>query len=55
VLSRPYVSGEGLCSDSSRIIVFGLGDASVTEVEVSYIDGKSEIKTGSFINQLLKF
>jgi len=55
VLSRPYVSGEGLCSDSSHIIIFGLGDASVTEVEVSYIDGKNEKKTGSFINQLLKF
>ncbi len=55
ILSRPYVSGEGLCSDSSRIIVFGLGDASVTEVKVDYIDGKNEIKTGSFRNQLLKF
>jgi hypothetical protein len=55
VLSRPYVSGEGLCSDSSRIIVFGLGDASAIEVNVSYIDGKNEIKTGSFVNQLLKF
>ncbi len=55
ILSRPYVSGEGLCSDSSRIIVFGLGDASVTEVKVNYIDGRNEIKTGSFRNQLLKF
>jgi len=55
ILSRPYVSGEGLCSDSSRIIVFGLGDASITEVKVNYIDGRNEIKTGSFRNQLLKF
>jgi hypothetical protein len=54
VLSRPYVSGEGLCSDSSRIIIFGLGDMSVTEVKVSYIDGRDEVKTGSFRNQLLK-
>jgi hypothetical protein len=55
LLSRPYVSGEGLCSDSSRTIIFGLGDASVTEVKVSYIDGSKEMKSGSFRNQLLKF
>jgi hypothetical protein len=54
VLSRPYVSGEGLCSDSSRIIVFGLGDVSATEVKVHYIDGRDEIKMGSFRNQLVK-
>jgi hypothetical protein len=54
-LSRPYVSGEGLCSDSSRTIIFGLGDASVTSVKVDYIDGRNEMKTGSFSNQLLKF
>jgi len=54
MLSRPYVSGEGLCSDSSRIIVFGLGDASVTKVKVNYIDGRDELKTGSFRNQLLR-
>jgi len=55
ILSRPYVSGEGLCSDSSRIIIFGLGDMSVTEVKVNYIGGRDEIKTGSFRNQLLRF
>jgi hypothetical protein len=55
ILSRPYVSGEGLCSDSSRIIVFGLSDASVTEVKVNYIDGREEVKKGSFRNQLLRF
>jgi len=55
ILSRPYVSGEGLCSDSSRIIIFGLGSASATKVIVNYIDGSDEVKTGSFNNQLLKF
>jgi hypothetical protein len=54
VLSRPYVSGEGLCSDSSRIIVFGLGDASATEVKVNYVDGRDDAKMGSFRNQLVK-
>jgi len=55
LLSRPYVSGEGLSSDSSRIIIFGLGDASVTDVNVNYIDGSNATKSGSFRNQLLKF
>lgn len=55
LLSRPYVSGEGLSSDSSRIIIFGLGDASVTDVKVNYIDGSNATKSGSFRNQLLKF
>ena len=54
-LSRPYVSGEGLCSDSSRTIIFGLGAVSVTDVKVDYIDGRNETKTGDFKNQLLKF
>jgi hypothetical protein len=54
ILSRPYVSGEGLCSDSSRIIVFGLGDMSATEVKVNYIDGRDGVKKGSFRNQLVK-
>lgn len=53
-LSRPYVSGEGLCSDSSRIIIFGLADSSVKAVKVVYLDGKVEQKSGNFINELIK-
>lgn len=55
VLSRPYVSGEGLCSDSSRTIIFGLGDVSVESIKVAYIDGRTEVKTGDFQNQLIDF
>ena len=54
-LSRPYVSGEGLCSDSSRIIILGLADTSVTHVEVAYIDGSTSEKYGDFKNQRLTF
>jgi hypothetical protein len=54
-LSRPYVSGEGLCSDSSRIIIFGLADTSVTNVEVAYLDGSNKIHNGDFKNELIKF
>ena len=55
ILSRPYVSGEGLCSDSSHIIIFGLGKQHATEVNVSYLGKKEMKKQGSFKNQLLVF
>ncbi len=54
-LSRPYVSGEGLCSDSSRIIIFGLGNTVANSVNVSYIDGRTKKQTGDFKNRLLAF
>jgi len=55
VLSRPYVSGEGLCSDSSHIIIFGLGKQSVSNISVHYLNGKVDTKDGMFKNQLVKF
>ena len=54
-LSRPYVSGEGLCSDSSRIVILGLADTSVTHIEVAYIDGHTEERYGDFKNQRVAF
>ncbi len=36
-LSRVFVKGEGLCSDSTPIITLGTGDAQVTELEVSFL------------------
>ena len=54
-LSRPYVSGEGLCSDSSHIIVFGLGDATATAVNLSYINGQTAQKMGNYKNELVRF
>jgi len=54
-LSRPYVSGEGLCSDSSRIVILGLAESSVTEVAVTYLNGQTQQLQGDFQNQLVKF
>jgi len=54
-LSRPYVSGEGLCSDSSRIIIFGLADTSVTNIDVAYLDGSNKVQNGDFKNELITF
>ena len=55
ILSRPYVSGEGLCSDSSHIMIFGLGDTVANSVSVTYIDGRTKNQTGEFKNELLTF
>jgi hypothetical protein len=54
-LSRPYVSGEGLCSDSSRIIIFGLSETSVTNIDVAYLDGSNKVQNGDFKNELITF
>lgn len=54
ILSRPYVSGEGLCSDSSHIITFGLGKSSVKNISVEYINGKKDVRLGDFMNESVK-
>ncbi len=54
-LSRPYVSGEGLCSDSSRIIIFGLGSEKAEEISVAYLNGKRDSRNGSFKNTAVRF
>ncbi len=55
VIARPYVSGEGLCSDSSRVIIVGLGEASARKVEVHFLDGDHVEQAGAFRNQLVSF
>jgi hypothetical protein len=51
----PYVSGEGLCSDSSRVIIAGLGGSSVNKVGVKYLSGVFKEKIGAFMNETVKF
>ena len=55
ILQRPYVSGEGLCSDSSHDITFGLADSSVKAITVNYIDGRIDNKVGLFNNETVSF
>jgi hypothetical protein len=54
-LYRDFVSGEGLCSDQSHIQIFGLGNAAAAEITVNYIDGREEVKSGDFVNTLVRF
>ncbi len=54
-LFKPYVSGEGLASDSSHIIIAGLGDQKATKVALRYISGDTDERTGSFQNETIVF
>jgi hypothetical protein len=54
ILSRPYVSGEGLCSDSSHTIIFGLANASATKVQVNYLNGESFVQDVDTNTKLVK-
>jgi hypothetical protein len=40
-LYRPFVKGEGLCSDSTPIITIGTGGADVTSVETRFLTGET--------------
>ncbi len=53
VLYKPYVSGEGLASDSSDVIIAGLGAQKATGVEVKYLDGTSKTLSGSYRDETL--
>lgn len=50
-LSKAFVSGEGLNSDPSHTLIFGLGDQSVTNISVSYINGAAESVSGNMRNE----
>lgn len=54
-LSKPYVSGEGLASDSSHIMIVGLGKEIAAKVMIKYIDGTQVAQEGSFQNELISF
>jgi len=54
-LFKPYVSGEGLLSDSSRMIIAGLGGQSASSVTVNFIDGTSVTQDGDFRDETLAF
>ena len=55
VVYKPFVSGEGLASDASHIIIAGLGTQSATSVEVTYLGGGKATQTGNFRDTTLTF
>ncbi len=54
-LVQTFVVGEGLLSDQSHMLIFGLADQKAINIEVSYLNGRSEEKTGSFVNETVSF
>jgi hypothetical protein len=52
-LYQPFVSGEGLCSDPSHVMIFGLGQKRAESVSVRYLDGREETQSGSWRNATL--
>ena len=54
-LSANFISGEGLCSDQSHVLVFGLADIeSVNSVVVSYLSGEKKTIKDPTINTTVK-
>jgi hypothetical protein len=51
--SKWFIRGEGLVSDSSPILIFGLGYAEATSVAVRYLDGTTHAVVGPFENNWL--
>lgn len=55
-LSMPFIVGEGLCSDSSSVLVFGLGgDTQIAEVQVSYLTGDPKGIQNPPVDSLIRF
>jgi len=50
-----FVVGEGLCSDQSHVLNFGLGQQQAKEISVTYLSGEVINRRGSFVNQQLSF
>jgi hypothetical protein len=51
--SKWFISGEGLCSDSSHVMIFGLGKQQAKSISVRYLSGESTELEGPFVNQLV--
>ncbi|MBX2837792.1 MAG: CRTAC1 family protein [Gammaproteobacteria bacterium] len=54
-LHQTFVVGEGLCSDQSHNLIFGLGAQSASSVSVTYLDGQAANRDGRYLNQQLTF
>jgi len=52
-IHNTFVVGEGLCSDQSHILNFGLGSQHAKAVSVTYLDGEVINQNGRFANQLI--
>ena len=54
-LTKPFVSGEGLLSDPSHILIFGLAAQQAKSVTVTFIDGSRQTRTGTWRKDTVVF
>lgn len=54
-LTKWFVLGEGLGSDSSHILTFGLGSGEASDIRVSLLDGTRQKISGPFRNEMVVF
>lgn len=53
IIYRDFVVGEGLASDQSHVLIFGLGSNEAIDITVKYLNGIEVNRSGSFINQTI--
>ena len=53
-LIQTFVVGEGLVSDQSHVLIFGLGKQKATRVLLKTLDNREKEQVGEFHNQLLE-
>lgn len=55
IQSKWFIRGEGLVSDSSPVLIFGLGDSNAVSVKVDYLSGEDAQNDGPFENGIVVF
>ena len=55
IVRKVFSSGEGLLSDSSHVVIAGLGKQKAATVKVIYINGGTQQMTGSYRNESVTF
>ncbi len=54
LLKQTFVVGEGLVSDQTHILTFGLGEQQASDVQLNWLDGRISTLTGPFHNESVK-
>lgn len=52
-LHSTFIVGEGLCSDQSHVLSFGLGTQQAKAISINYLNGEVINRNGAFSNQLI--
>ena len=55
ILTKHFITSEGLCSDSSHLLYFGLGqNETVSSIDIQYLTGPIQTLTNPGINKVVK-